>query len=44
VLLRISGEDFLRTANEGPGVSGTVRAALTGRLARTHPSRIGNAT
>jgi predicted MFS family arabinose efflux permease len=44
VLLRISGEDFLRAANEGPGVSGTVRAALTGRLALTHPSRIGNAT
>jgi hypothetical protein len=44
VLLRISGEDFLRAANEGPGVSGTVRAALTGRLALTHPSRVGSAT
>ncbi len=43
-LLRISGEDFLRAANEGPGVSGVVRAALTGRLARTHPSRLMSAT
>jgi MFS family permease len=43
-LLRISGEEFLRAANEGPGVSGTVRAALTGRLARTHPSRLITAT
>jgi MFS family permease len=41
-LLRISGEDFVRIANEGPGVSGTLRAGMARRLARTPASETGD--
>ena len=37
-LLRIPGEEFLRIANEGPGVSSSLRAGLVKRLGLTHPS------
>ena len=37
-LLRISGEDFLRTVNEGAGLSASFRAGMATRLATTHPS------
>jgi CRP/FNR family cyclic AMP-dependent transcriptional regulator len=38
-LLRITGEDFLRIVNEGPGVSSALRNGMTRRLDLTHPSR-----